>query len=158
MKLIATESERFTFGMDGKEKALFLEALEAFPLVPPEHHRLSKAGAVKLEDQQLLEQTLSEQRKQHKIRVQIFLAEPLRFQGKGKQIRLNLNRDEIDWLLQVLNDVRVGAWLALGSPEQIHSLKLIAKNPRYLFAMEMSGYFQVHLLAALGYDEPSFSE
>ena len=60
---------------------------------------------------------------------------------------------EVEWLLQVLNDVRVGSWLALGEPERGQEPAVTAQNARYLLALELCGLFQSVLLAALGVSE-----
>ena len=57
---------------------------------------------------------------------------------------------ELEWLLQILNDVRVGSWIILGSPEQAMEFKLLnEKTAADFWAMEMSGQFQMNFLAAL---------
>lgn len=58
----------------------------------------------------------------------------------------------MEWLLQVLNDVRVGTWVSLGrpDPQTKHKLKPTAKNLHRLAIIELSGTFQMVLLEALG--------
>jgi hypothetical protein len=55
------------------------------------------------------------------------------------------------WLLEVLNEVRVGSWLNLGKPDNLDRVLLAQDeaNARSLWSMELSGYFQMALLAAL---------
>jgi hypothetical protein len=48
----------------------------------------------------------------------------------------------------VLNDIRVGNWVILGSPEHKPAELTAAKTPHFL-AMELAGYFQIPLLQAL---------
>jgi predicted house-cleaning NTP pyrophosphatase (Maf/HAM1 superfamily) len=69
-----------------------------------------------------------------------------------------LSPAEIEWLLQVLNDVRVGGWLALGEPEELEPPEINETNAPYLLAMEAAGYFQAQLLAALAHHEPMQSD
>ena len=57
-------------------------------------------------------------------------------------------RAEVEWLFQVLNDVRVGSWVRLGSPEGKPREVTIATAPHFV-AMEMAGYFEAELLEAL---------
>ena len=40
-------------------------------------------------------------------------------------LQLTLSGPEIEWLLQVLNDVRVGSWIALGSPDPESGKKIV---------------------------------
>jgi hypothetical protein len=76
------------------------------------------------------------------------LADPRRFQRTDTGFRLSLSRAEAEWVLQVLNDIRVGSWIILGSPEgEIEGLD--AKTASDFWAMEMAGYFETELLQAL---------
>ena len=60
----------------------------------------------------------------------------------------------MEWLLQVINDVRVGCWVKLGRPElePVRRKKLTADEARTMSALELSGFFQMVLLGA--YDGP----
>ena len=57
----------------------------------------------------------------------------------------------MEWLLQALNDIRVGSWLALGSPDGPVEIlaALTDKTAPDFWAMEISGHFQAVLLAAV---------
>jgi hypothetical protein len=56
----------------------------------------------------------------------------------------------MEWLLQVFNDIRVGSWVLLGSPEDnIEAALVDADSARIFWDMEMAGNFQMQLLAAL---------
>jgi hypothetical protein len=61
-----------------------------------------------------------------------------------------LTEHQIEWLLQVLNDIRVGSWLALGSPDekQGKQLRLNLQSAQYLWTMELCGQFESALLSA----------
>jgi hypothetical protein len=77
------------------------------------------------------------------------LADPRRFQETETGCRLSLSHAEVEWVLQVLNDIRVGSWIRLGSPDK----KRTALNERTVLdfaAMETAGYFEVQFLEALG--------
>jgi len=56
----------------------------------------------------------------------------------------------MEWLLQVLNDIRVGSWLILGEPDEKQGkpIALNDDNARYYAAMEFCGLFQMMLLDA----------
>jgi hypothetical protein len=56
---------------------------------------------------------------------------------------------ELDWLLQVLNDIRVGSWLRLGSPADPHRLELTKNNWDDFVALEFCGFMQSVLLRSL---------
>jgi hypothetical protein len=69
--------------------------------------------------------------------------------------QFSLKHPDLEWLLQVLNDIRVGSWLALGEPEQGKLPSLNQQNFRYLVAMEICGAFESLLLSGLGITESS---
>jgi hypothetical protein len=67
-----------------------------------------------------------------------------------RQTRLTLTNVEIDWLLQVLNDIRVGLWLKLGSPDQeVEFLGTKPEEVRDHSLMQLAGHFQSFLLYSL---------
>lgn len=160
MKLIRTEKNQLTFSLSRREKQLLVKTLKMYPLVPPTHHRLTRTNnKARANDQHLLEEAVAEQRNENRKRVQMLLEEPRRFHETKNAIQLLLTREEIEWLLQVLNDVRVGAWLALGEPDELSLPEIDETNAPNLLAMEICGYFQGELLAALGYSQSdSFDE
>jgi hypothetical protein len=48
----------------------------------------------------------------------------------------------------MLNDIRVGSWVALGSPEgRVPAVD--EDTAHHLLAMEIAGFFQMNLLAAV---------
>ncbi len=136
---------------------MLFETLALYPLVPPASHRLtheddpSSAG----ENQRLLEESLAEQRQENRRQVLALLNEPKRFRATKSGFELQLVPPQIEWLLQVLNDVRVGSWLALGEPEAGEETAFTPQNAKFLFALQASGLFQSALLAALGISESS---
>jgi hypothetical protein len=133
-----------------REKELLLALLKLYPCIPPAHQRLSKAGerADFQSAQRLLDDALAEQRARNKRQVHALFAEQGRWLATEGGWKLSLTTSEIEWLFQVLNDIRVGSWLALGSPEQ-RVETLTEKNAPHLWAMEMSGSFQMALLHLL---------
>ena len=156
MKLIRADKDRFTFGMGKREKGLLFQILQLYPLVPPAHHQLSKSddGKAHAENQRLLEEALAEQRRENRRRLLEMLNDPTRFRESDAGPRFTLTASEMEWLLQVLNDVRVGSWLALGEPEELDVPEVNQTNAPYLLAMESAGYFESALLDALGVKNP----
>ena len=155
MKLLRSGKSGLVFQLGPREKQLLLDTIELYPLVPASHHSLTKEGDAPApdEDQRLLEESLAEQRRENRKQVQAMLEKPRRFRETKTGFELTLAPSEVEWLLQVLNDVRVGSWLALGEPEQGEEPKVTKENANYLLAMEVSGMFQSFLLAALGLSE-----
>jgi hypothetical protein len=141
---------KFSFKMQRDERRLLFQVLRAYPLIPIAHHRLSKSEE-NLEDQQLLEDSLTAQRKENKKQVKALLMAKSRFRANKSGWRWSLTAAQIEWLLQVLNDVRIGAWLTIGSPDgQMETIAVFnEKTASYFWAMEVSGHFQAVLLKAL---------
>ena len=150
MKLIQGSKATLLFQLGRREGSLLLQVLKLYPRVPPAHQPLSKSGRLpdQEENQQLLDEALAEQRAANKKQLQTLLADPRRFQRTDAGFRLSLSRAEAEWVLQVLNDIRVGSWIILGSPEgEIGGLD--AGTASDFGAMEMAGYFEAELLKAL---------
>lgn len=155
MKLLRTGRDRFVFQLRKREQQLLFDTLQLYPLVPPAHHRLAKTdpSPAAAEMQSLLDEALAEERRENRKRVLALLAKSHRFNEATRGFELTLTRAQMEWLLQVLNDVRVGSWLALGEPEAGQEPELNEANARYLLALELCGLFQSLLLEALGVEQ-----
>lgn len=155
MKLLRNGKAGLVFQLHPREKQLLFETIKLYPLVPASHHRLSKGGDVPQadENQRLLEAALAEHRQENRRQVLAMLNDPQRFREIKSGFELTLTPAQIEWLLQVLNDVRVGSWLALGEPEPGEKPDVTEHNAKYLLAMELGGFFESGLLAALGVSE-----
>jgi hypothetical protein len=150
VKFFKAEGDDLVFEIGRREKTLLIELLKLYPLVPPAHHRISTSvdtPAVE-SNQHLLEEALTEHRNENKKQLDAMLQEPHRFEETPTGYRLRLSPYQLEWLLQVLNDVRVGSWLRLGSPDEKQGkrVSLSPRNARYLWAMELAGHFQQALL------------
>jgi hypothetical protein len=150
MKLVRSTKTRLVFDLGQREEQMLLRLLKLYPCVPPAHHVLSKAGQLPDSEanQQLLDEALAEQRAQNKKQLQTLLAEPRRLEPTESGARLSLSPVEAEWFMQVLNDIRVGSWILLGSPDGKPMELTPVKAPHFV-AMERAGYFQMQLLEAL---------
>ncbi|MBI5383891.1 MAG: hypothetical protein HZA90_04310 [Verrucomicrobia bacterium] len=153
MKLASKEPDRLVFTMSRRERSIFQEVLQHYPLVPVSHHRLSRQGrgAAQSSDQELLEHTMAAEKDQRKGQVAALLGDSPRFTATGNAWRIAFSREEAESLLQVLNDVRVGSWLRLGcpDPDEGKTPELTSENAPYVFLMELSGHFECELMEAL---------
>ena len=153
MKLIRTKREKLVFEISLPEKRLLCEVLKLYPLISATHHRLSKTArsAKHDENQRLLEESLAAQREENRKNVRAMLDKPGHFQAAASGFQLTLFGPEIEWLLQVLNDVRVGSWIALGSPDPEQGKKIVfnEKILPYFRMMELAGAFEMVFLDAL---------
>ena len=152
MKLVRKSEDAFVFDLGKREKRLLLEVLKLYPLIPTAHHRLSKTtdAAPLADNQKLLEEALAERKQQNKRQLLAMLNEEQRLKETDAGCQLTLNPRQIEWLLQVVNDIRVGSWLVLGEPDERSGkpIGLNTENARYYAAMEFCGYFQMVLLDA----------
>jgi hypothetical protein len=150
VKVTRISSEKMALHLGRSETHLLLGVLSMYPRVPSGHQRLSKLSRLPDEEssQHLLDEALAEQRAENKNRWALLLADTSRFHQDETGCRLLLTDGDLEWLLQILNDIRVGSWLALGAPEKAPKVR-DSLSARDVWAMEMSGYFQMQLLAAL---------
>jgi hypothetical protein len=154
MKLRRSNQHGFVFQLSPREQELLFDTLKLYPLVPARHHRLTRAAAHQSEENQhLLEAALAEQRTENRRQVEAWLNAPERLQPSDTHFVLRLTPAEMEWLLQVLNDIRVGSWLALGEPDQDKPPQVTSENFRYALALEVAAGFESVLLAALGATE-----
>ena len=149
MKLLHVENDRFFFQLIPREKDLLEIVLRLYPVIPPTHHVLSKSSTADQANQRLLDEALAEQRKENKKRVDDLLTERGRFRNSGDSIEMILTASEIEWVLQVLNDVHVGNWVLMGSPEQRPRFSPLSKNARFIVAMDLACMFESEFLEAI---------
>jgi len=151
VKLVKREGQGFLFQLDKREKQLLLGVLNEYP-VQATAFPLSKSIAREEidEDQRLLEEALAEQRAENKRRLRAFLREKDRFAAEKDAWQFRIANMEMEWLLQVLNDIRVGSWIKLGSPDPGKSREMTVDETtvRHLWSMELAANFQMDLLRA----------
>jgi hypothetical protein len=148
VKLIGSENDQFQFQLAFRERELLAQVLQLYPQIPTSYQALSKAAGLEESNQRLLDEALAETRFQNKKELDALLADPRRFNRQDTGWRLALSAGDVEWLLQILNDIRVGSWIRLGSPE-VPLSALTAESAAYFWAMEMAGTFQMHFLELL---------
>jgi hypothetical protein len=153
VKLLTRDGDRWTFLMRRQEKALLLDLLQGYPVLDPAFQPLSKTPdlAQREAEQQLLRESLAAQQEENRRVLQDLLGDDRCFSRDDRGWRFSLDARQMETLLQVLNDIRVGSWRNLGCPDagQESSAEITEPNLRNLYAMELSGFFQSRLLAAL---------
>lgn len=151
MRLLRSDQNHLVFLLSRGEKDVLLDVLKLYPCVPPAHHRLRRTAHTPKdeENQRLLDEALAEQRARNKRQLQVLIGDAETFQATERHWRFKLRRSDFEWVVQVLNDVRVGSWLALGSPDELP--RRFPEDPEtapHVFAMELAGLFQMALLEA----------
>ena len=150
MKFVKADKGKYSFQIAKTEREVLFNLVELYPLIPVSHQRLTKFED-RPDDQQLLEESLDEQRKKNRAEIQKMLKAKSRFRENKKGYRFSLKAEQVEWLLQVFNDLRVGSWLALGSPDGLEQTiaALNENNTQYFWTMELATEFQVALLNAM---------
>lgn len=153
MKLVRADRQGFHFDLSLREKRLLCDLLKLYPRVPAAHQHLSRSAPPQPddEDQRLLDEAVAAHREENKKQILAWLNEPARFKRAGAGHCFTLSVPQVEWLLQVLNDVRVGSWIALGSPDTEAGEKIAfdERTAPHLWAMELAGFFESALLEAL---------
>jgi hypothetical protein len=153
---------KFAIGFERGEKALLFRVLSLYPLVPTSYHRLTKDKKLprRDENQQLLDDALKYQREQNRREILALINTQGRFAGAEGAEQVSFTRGDLEWLLQVMNDVRVGCWIALGSPG--YEPKKINPKDRqaveHAVSMEIAGGFEMFFLGVINGDVPPESQ
>ncbi len=136
------------FGLSRQEKDLLVALLKLYPRIPTAYQPLSRSSRPEESNQQLLDESLAEHRAVTRKQLETLLTDPKRLAETKTGWRLALARGDVEWLLQVLNDIRVGSWAILGSPEEC-AAPLSAATLQHIWAMDVAGAFQMELLELL---------
>lgn len=153
MKLVRCTNDKLLFALSEAEGELLRELLELYPRIPPSYHRISNTldPSEAEEAQRLLDEALEAHRRDNIRRVAAVLSEKKLLRQTNTGFRLTLSPEQFEWLLQVLNDVRVGSWLAIGAPdtENGEEIQVTDQTAPHVWAMEIAGYFEMALLGAV---------
>ncbi|MFN7137940.1 MAG: hypothetical protein ACK4UN_01230 [Limisphaerales bacterium] len=152
MNLVGFDGERYIFEFRRREREVFAAILRLYPVLNPDYHQLSRSNVKDTrveESQALLQEAMAEQREANRKQVAQFLEEG-NWEEHENRFRVSITKENMEWLLQVLNDIRVGSWVILGKPDPDagDKPKVTLSNMPYAGAMELCGYFQMALLEA----------
>lgn len=154
MKLLRTESDCYIFRLRQTEKDLLFRLIRLYPVVPPANQPLSRAGTGEsdIENQRLLYESIEAHRKEQQTQAFAMMDNPTCFAHVKGGWNVRLSAIQIEVLLQVLNDIRVGSWIALGSPDFEEGVKVepTETNAARLWLMETAGFFEQELIEAIG--------
>jgi hypothetical protein len=153
VKLIEATGDTITFHLEKREKLLLEELIKLYPVISKSYFKTAKGRAATPDgiDPVILEEALAHQQAENRRELDKMLGEAGRFQETENGHLLRLSFHQAEWLLQVLNDVRVGSWLRLGSPD-LQAMELVELNEKttpHYWAMEVCGLFESCLLQAL---------
>ena len=154
MKLLNKTDDKFVFELDFKEKELLVEVLKLYPVLDPAYQKLSDSldeEEISLSRKILKEDLLEHQEKNRQMVDEIF-GEGSPFKRDALHCNLELGAEQLECLLQVLNDIRVGTWRNLDSPgyDELEKLRLEKSDVVPLVVMDVCEYFEYHFLDAIG--------
>ena len=161
MKFFHGSADAYSFEFNLREKQMLFQVLGLYPLVPVAHHRLSRrVGEPNRENQAWLAESLAAHREETRQKVRQLMTNPGNFPAKGGGFRWTAARADLEWMLQVLNDVRVGSWLALGSPDLEVARQVAPKQEELALwvPMVVAGGFETIFIAALAGELPVQAE
>jgi hypothetical protein len=156
MRRVDVTSRSWVFALSEKERDFLVAVLQAYPAVPEGYQALSRESAERLsaEDRSLLTEALLEHRAGCRAKVRRWLKGGARFRQVDDTWQFRLAKNDFNWMMQILNDVRVGNWIDLGSPDEVHNpTELLQKDPAAFFHMEAAGMFQMQFLEATRAEE-----
>lgn len=157
MKLVNKTHEKYTFELLLEEKDLLIKILQLYPSISPSNFELSKTiKDDKLgQSKRILQDALKEHQLENKRLMHELFQNPdvLKPKKNPDYYTLELNSDQVERLLQVLNDIRIGTWRMLGCPDFEKREEIIrsADDILFLYTMDICEYFEYYILKALGY-------
>lgn len=158
MKLVKQDETSFTFLIGKREKEVLIALLLRYPVLSTNHYRArhpaqSKEAAT---DDDLLRESLAEQQRDSRRHLEDWLKTENRFRDSDLGFLFSITPAEMEWLLQILNDIRVGSWVALGQPDghAPPATPLTEESMQLAWALDMAGLFQHVLLHALQPADP----
>jgi hypothetical protein len=164
MKLVRVDQDRFYFELTQEEQIYLFHLLYQYPLVPAGYQSITRQRETKelAENQQLLDETLQARRLANRKQIIDMLNQGGRFVAGPDEavVSTSFTRGEIEWLLQICNDIRIGSWLALGSPDLDDKSELRQEQgtARYFINMQIAGAFEMLFIRALDGDLGSDNE
>lgn len=153
MRLKEIKQDHWLYSLTDLERNILEAILERYPVLDPGYQQISRYmdSEETKETQELLEECMSDQQRESRNFVNQILMEGSRqlFEVGDHNWELTLSSEERETLLQILNDIRVGFWLELGSPEETspnNSDQLTAEQESKWALFQFTGYFQSNLL------------
>ena|ERR1039457_48237 len=151
MKLLKQSGGNWRYALRQNEFDLLCHLLNKFPfteIIPAKISRTDR-DPKSFERKNLLNESMTEHRKELK-RQAVNLITGNKLKKVEKLHLLTLTAEDREIMLQVLNDIRVGCWHALGKPErlELQQLDCSAQEFRYHNLMNLAGYFEHHLIGS----------
>lgn len=149
MKMVGQSGEKCQYLLHPNEAEILRDLLTRFPftgLPPAQISKISDDSQTE-EREKLLAEALADHRSDLKTAAaDLLLADSWKKKKEGVVLTLSIEAREM--LLQILNDIRVGAWRTLGEPGDLDHAASSPKQLAFCNLMELAGYFEMSLLEA----------
>lgn len=152
MKVAPDGTDRFLIDTSEREKDLLRELLKLYPLIPdPQDPSPADGASATPPSAHLLRETLVNHRQEAGGVLRKILGGFAPNPDAKDRWHTRLSRSELEILLQGLNDIRVGSWMRLGSPdfESKARMEINSQNAHYFWAMELCGAYLTTILHGL---------
>lgn len=150
MNLVERNGSGLVFSLGAREKGYLERLLGFYPLMPDTGAVLTRdtGNEALAEPAQLLQESLRHQRAENARWLSERLSAGAAWSPEGERWRLALDGADAERLLQILNDLRVGAWTRLGCPEAggEDDLVQLPERARFYAVMMLAGQFEMELI------------
>lgn len=150
MKLIQADHELITFQISRREHTLLTALLGLYPLTPDGRETISRhiQGPLSESARRLLVESMAAHKRDVQTEVAKWLGADGRFKTHENSFRFQVTAAEQEWLLEVLNEVRVGAWHCLDCPDlaEVAPPEPGSREEQFHWAMDLAAYFQMAIL------------
>jgi hypothetical protein len=150
MKLLKQSEAGWKYELNQNEGILLRTLVKEFPLTAATDVKIARTGADarSAERERLLNESLAQHRLEVKKQAGKLLAANLKAGKDGWRLSVSANEREV--LLQLLNDIRVESWHALGEPENLDTLPAPPSEAdlRHYNLMQLAGFFEWKMLEA----------
>jgi hypothetical protein len=143
MKLVKQNGKGFQYRLSPQEAHSLRLLIAQFPVGALAPVKISKSDTEAAEREKLLGESLAAHRKKLKREARV-LVQSARFKTSGHHQLYRISHGKREVMLQVLNDIRVESWRAMGEPENLETcpFDLSQDKFRYLYLMHIAGEFE----------------
>jgi hypothetical protein len=148
MKLLTQSKSGWRYQLSRVEAQALRSLIRLFPTTANVAVRITHTDTdpKTAEREKLLNDSLTEHREELRRRAQHLIAGDRLKLWRDRYV-LSLGLDDREILLQILNDIRVESWRALGQPEDLDPLPNPSESERvHHTRMSLAGYFECTLL------------
>jgi hypothetical protein len=149
MKLVRQTKDGWQYQLNPAETNCLRSLLNQFPITTSATGKISRTDSdpQTVDREKLLNESLADHRDKLKKRARSLIGAD-KFKARDKNWLLCINSEEREFLFQILNDIRVGSWRALGEPENLEPQTPNPTKTEKIFhnIMNLAGYFEHKLV------------